>query len=501
MRAKAALALSRWFALAGLWAKLSARMAEATSNISYKPTDGLSYDPNDPVYWDHHALDQEVVRIFEVCHGCRMCFKFCDSFPNLFDLLDNKYDGDVRRLTSADKQQVMDACFQCKLCEVQCPYTPRDKHEFQLDFPKLVHRFQAQRAKSEGKTLRDLALTDPDRTAALARASLGLVNKMNRVALHRWFLEKVVGIHRDKQLPEFALETFDRWATQTGRAGSHPGGEVVLFQTCYVQHNEPQIGKDTVEVFEQNGVDIRCTRDLQCCGMPAWERGDLDGVRAKIHHNLDMLEPWVDAGAKVVAINPTCSMMLRREWPELVEREHRQRAQKVADAVRDPSEYLWSIRNEPRFNPAVASKPQSDGIDNFAYHVPCHLRAQAVGFKGRDLMRKLLGVKPETVMECCGHDGTHAMKVEGFEYSKRVGSKAFEQMQEAKTKLWATDCPLAAVQFEQHAGVRPMHPMSILARAYRGDSFDAKPPASASKRDGNKRLPIVSEAKQESSES
>jgi glycerol-3-phosphate dehydrogenase subunit C len=438
------------------------------ANISYKPTDGLSYDPNEAVYWDHHALDKEVVRVFEVCHGCRMCFKYCDSFPNLFELLDNKYDGNVERLTTTDKRAVMDACFQCKLCEVQCPYTPRDKHEFQLDFPKLVHRFQAQRARSEGPTLRDLTLRDPDRTAALARASLGLVDTLNRVALHRWFLEKLLGIHRDKQLPEFVREPFDRWATRTGRASDHPGGEVVLFATCHVQHNEPQIGKDTIEVFERNRVDIRCTRDLQCCGMPAWEQGDLEGVRAKIHHNLEILEPWVEAGAKIVAINPTCSMMLRREWPELVEREQRERTQRIANAVRDPSEYLWGIRNEERFNVALASKPSAE---NFAYHVPCHLRTQAIGFKGRDLLRKLLGITPTTVMECCGHDGTHAMKVEAFESSKRVGGKAFEQMREADTKLWATDCPLAAMQFEQHAGVRPLHPMSILARAYRGDSF------------------------------
>lgn len=464
-------------------------------NISYKPTDGLTYDPNDALYWDHRALDKEVVRVFEVCHGCRMCFKYCDSFPNLFDLIDNRYDGDVTRLSSADKDGVMDACFQCKLCEVQCPYTPRDGHEFKLDFPKLVHRYQAQRAKTEGPTLRDMALTDPDGTATLARASFGLVNTMNRVGAHRWLLEKLLGIHRNKQLPEFALETFDRWATKTGRASDHPGGEAVLFQTCYVQHNEPQIGRDTVEVFERNGVDLHCTRGLRCCGMPAWERGDLDGVRAKIHHNVDILEPWVEAGAQVVAINPTCSMMLRREWPELVERKHRERVQKLADAVRDPSEFLWALRKQERFNTEVASKPDAEG---FAYHVPCHLRAQAVGFKGRDLMRKLLDLKPDTVMECCGHDGTAAMKVEGFEYSIRVGKKSFDQMQESKSKIWATDCPLAAIQFEQHAGVRPLHPMSILARAYRGESFDPK--AVIAKNDNKKRLPIVSEARKESPE-
>ena len=106
--------------------------------VSYKPTEGLSYDPIEPVYWDAQALDGEIERVFEVCHGCRMCFKYCDSFPILFRAVDDVHDGDVTALTKVEIAEVMDACFQCKLCEVQCPYTPRDKHEFQLDFPKLV---------------------------------------------------------------------------------------------------------------------------------------------------------------------------------------------------------------------------------------------------------------------------------------------------------------------------------------------------------------------------
>src|SRR3954453_13114748 len=115
--------------------------------ISYTPTPGLTYDPEEPKYWEHDALDQEVQRLFEICNGCRMCFKFCDSFPTLFSLIDGKHDGDVRKLTSSEKDDVMTKCFQCKLCEVQCPYTPSDKHEYQLDFPKLVHRWAAQKAR------------------------------------------------------------------------------------------------------------------------------------------------------------------------------------------------------------------------------------------------------------------------------------------------------------------------------------------------------------------
>ncbi len=143
------------------------------------------------------------------------------------------------------------------------------------------------------------------------------------------------------------------------------------------------------------------------------------------------------------------------------------RAERVAAAVQDPGEFLWSIRREPRFSRDFRSTPG----DRVAYHAPCHLRAQAVGFKGRDLLRLIPGVAPQTVMECCGHDGTYAMKVESFEASRRIGQKAFDGMAQADAPVWVTECPLAALQFQQHAGVKAMHPMSVLARAYRPDGF------------------------------
>jgi glycerol-3-phosphate dehydrogenase subunit C len=445
-------------------------MSTNEKNIGYKPTDGLSYDPAEEKYWDETGLKKEIERTFEICHGCRLCFKYCDAFPTLFSLLDNNYDGNVRGITPTETNKIMDQCFQCKLCEVQCPYTERDGHEFKLDFPKLVHRYTAQRTREQGLTLQDKVLEDPDRAGSMARASFGIANAANKVRLHRIFLEKTLGIHRDKLLPDFAQTTFGKWAERAGKISNEPGGEVVLFQTCYVQNNEPQIGRDTVEVLERNKVDVRCVNGLQCCGMPAWERGDLETLRKFASANLRVLLPFVEKGAKVIAINPTCSMMMRREHPTLVDTADRPAAEKVAAAVMDPSEFLWSIRNEERFDSNFKSTPGGA----VAYHAPCHLRAQGVGFKGRDLLRKIPGVVPLTVMECCGHDGTYAMTVEGFEPSARIGKRAFDGMQESKSEIWATDCPLAAIQFQQHAGVKPMHPMSILARAYREDGFDNK---------------------------
>ena len=274
-----------------------------TENISYQPTSGITYDPEDALYWDPAALNAEIERTFEICHGCRMCFKYCDSFPSLFSFIDDRHDGDVRKITDVETAQVMDECFQCKLCEVQCPYTVRESHEFQLDFPKLVHRYKAQRYKVEGPSVRDRILGDPDRLARFSRVASGLVNSLNsRSQTHRFFLDKVLGIHQKKRLPRFAKKTFTQWAKKHGFIRSVEDGEVVIFPTCYVENNEPAIGHDTVSVLEKNGVDVSCESGLECCGMPAWESGDLTTLRAKAKNNLARLLPHVSEGKKVVVI-------------------------------------------------------------------------------------------------------------------------------------------------------------------------------------------------------
>jgi Fe-S oxidoreductase len=106
-----------------------------------------------------------------------------------------------------------------------------------------------------------------------------------------------------------------------------------------------------------------------------------------------------------------------------------------------------------------------------AYHVPCHLRAQNIGFRSRDLMRLIPGATIRMVEQCCGHDGTWAMRTDSYPLSLVTGKKAFEQMQAVEGKVMATDCPLAAIHFEQGIGQRPIHPIQVLARAYRADGF------------------------------
>src|SRR5271168_338408 len=179
------------------------------SRIEARPTDALCYNPNEAKYWERGKLGQEIERVFDICHGCRLCFNLCPSFPALFQAVDAK-GGEVRNLSAAEKQRVIDLCYECRLCEVKCPYTPHDGHEFQLDFPALVLRARAVGARENGLRLRERVLGNPVRAGKFGTMVPKLANWSCRSTLQRRLMERLIGIHREKQLPQFAEETFER---------------------------------------------------------------------------------------------------------------------------------------------------------------------------------------------------------------------------------------------------------------------------------------------------
>ncbi len=400
-----------------------------------------------------------------------MCFKFCESFPTLFNAVDHH--GDVRRLPLSVRRQVIDQCFQCKLCYTQCPYTDAEGHAFRIDFPRLLMRAKAIQRRREGIPLRDKLLADPDRLGAAGTLAPRLANWANTVRPHRVLMEKAAGIHRDKLLPSFESPTFERWfRRQTHGADETASGgtPVVLFATCFVNYNRTAPGQAAFRVLQHNGCTVACPRTV-CCGMPALESGDIALAQLKARQNVTTLLPWVERGYRVAVINPTCSLTIRQEYAELLndpaDPELAQGAKKVAAATRDLSEFLFELRQEGAFKEDFQSTPGP----SVAYHAPCHLRMQNIGFRGRDLLRRIPGVRPKLVAECCGHDGTWAMKTENFTQALKIGGKAFDGMREADAEVWSTDCPLAALQFRQACGRQPLHPVEILDRAYRKDGF------------------------------
>jgi glycerol-3-phosphate dehydrogenase subunit C len=425
-----------------------------------------AYDPTDSRYFDPKDLRSEVERIFSLCADCRMCVKFCGSFPKMFDAIDSycteeQYaEVDTKKLKPEDVKEVTDLCFQCKLCYIKCPYTPGD-HEWSIDFPRLMARAKAQQVKQHGVSFGDKVLGNPDLVGKLGTLTSPLANWANESRLHRQFLQSLLGIHKDKKLPPFASKTFaSSFSALRQQPRGEPAAKIAFFSTCYVNYNQPELGSDTLEVMAHNNVDVSFAYE-RCCGMPLWHNGDMDAAVEAARQNVTSLLRFVDEGRTIVATNPTCSQMIRVEYPRLLGTDE---AKRLANRTMDPMEFLARLAADGKLK-----KNFRTSAGNVNYHLPCHLRAQNIGYKTRDVLSLLPNTKVRVVEECSGHDGTWAMKKENFENSLKSGRRAFSQMAEGEPNVTCSDCPLAAIQIEQGNGRRPLNPMQIVARSYRGE--------------------------------
>ena len=298
--------------------------------------------------------------------------------------------------------------------------------------------------------------TRTDLIGKLGRAAPALLNLANKNRLSRVMMEKAVGIDRDWIQPTYYGETLEDWWRQRKAPAGPSNPKVVLFPTCSVNFSDPDTGRAAVEVLEHNGIEVDLSYD-RCCGMPFTDTGDLDTARRNAARNVEALLPHVEAGARVLVPGPSCSLMMKNEYPKLLGTAE---AERVSGAVQDLMEYLFNIGREKRLN-----REFPNPLGRVAYHAPCHLRAQNVGFPSRALL-KLAGADVELIDACSGVDGTWGMQVRFRDESQAVASKLIKRIENADADEISTDCPLAALRIEERTGRKPQHPIRLLQRAY-----------------------------------
>ncbi len=416
----------------------------------------MAYDLRDPAYFDVEAAAKELARVTSLCDGCRRCHRLCPSFDFMLDDAIDRNDGDLSKITPGDQRRIVDLCWQCKLCFNHCPYTP--PHPWAIDFPRLMLRAKAARARAEGVTRQDAWLGNVDALGAVGVAAAPVSNWVNGFAPARVLMEAVVGVHRDRALPRFSHKTFARWFRQR-RGGRVAGGrKVALFFSCSVNYNEPQVGKDAVSVLEKNGCSVECPPQV-CCGMPYLDGGDVAAAARNAERNIAAFLPLVEAGAEIVVPQPTCSYVLKKEYPLLAPGAG---AQAIADRTRDVFEYLAGRHREG----TLATDFPGPSPGAVAYQVPCHLRAQNMGFKTRDVLQLVPGTEVTTVERCTAMDGTWGLKTGNHALSLKFAEKTARRMEAAGPRTFTTDCTLSALQLEAVRGEKPTHPLALLREAY-----------------------------------
>ncbi len=433
-------------------------------------------DWKSPDFYDEGKALAEMERVFDICHGCRRCVSLCQSFPNLFDLVDATADGEVHGVKKEAYWSVVDQCYLCDLCYMtKCPYTP--PHPWQLDFPHLMLRAKAIKHRKGQVSAREklLASTDVHGSFAGIPIVVQAVNAVNSLKVARQLMDSQLGVHPVAWMPQMAEQRF-RWGRlMTGKAGlsvavngQRTPGKVAIFATCYMNYNEPGIGADLVKLLDHNQIPYEIVEKEQCCGMPKLELGDLDGVERAWAANIPVLARYAREGWAIVTPVPSCTLMFKQELPLLFAGDAD--TQLVRQAMFDPFEYFVS-----RHKDGLLKTDFKTALGRVSYHIPCHGRVQNIGKKTEEMF-KLIGqhveVKLNTVERCSGHAGTYGVKTATHPVAMKIGKPVFKAMAKDAPDYIGSDCPMAGhhiAQGMQQAGTPAkalQHPLSLVRIAY-----------------------------------
>ncbi|HMM75732.1 MAG TPA: heterodisulfide reductase-related iron-sulfur binding cluster [Gammaproteobacteria bacterium] len=418
-------------------------------------------------FYDKAALFAELERVYDICHGCRRCVSLCNSFPTLFDLVDESPTMEVDGVQQADYWKVVDQCYLCDLCYLtKCPYVP--PHEWNVDFPHLMLRAKAVKFRDGDLPLRDKVLTSTDVVGRIATIPVvaQTVNAVNRAKPARALLQKYFGVHAEAPLPSFTSRTArKRLADLPGPSGTalptpETTGKVAIFLTCYGNRNAPQVVEDLVAVLRHNDIEVRISGAEVCCGMPKLELGDLDTVARHKDRNVGQLLPLVEQGYDLIAAIPSCVLMFKQELPLMFPEDGA--VQRLRKAFFDPFEYLMHRHRAGLFKTDFAQ-----GLGSIAHHVPCHQRVQNIGLKTKDVLELVPGTKVTSIERCSGHDGTYAVKAENYAYAKKICAPVVGRITEGSYDHYLSDCPMAGELIEQGvAKQEATSAFSLLRQAY-----------------------------------
>jgi len=423
-----------------------------------------------PEFDDPAAIDAELRRTFGVCHGCRRCSDLCDAFPRLFALVDKAPSAALDTVDSAGFKSVADACTLCDMCfKTECPYVP--PHPLELDFPHLMLRYRAAEFRRGERRFEDREIAATDRNGRLAGMAAPLANWALDAANEpvRTLIEGLAGVHREAALPRFHHQSLQQramaGAPALNEAAPAFGRRAALYATCLGNYNEPETGLAARAVLAWNGVETHIVHP-GCCGMPQLELGDIETVARGAGRIAAELLAVSDAGYDIVALMPSCALMLKHEWPLLLP--DNDDVARLARSVFDLSEYVVDIAR--REGLAEGLKPLDGPV---AVHIACHARAQSMGSKAADLLALIPDTAVEVIERCSGHGGAWGCLRDNFETALRLGRPTAKRALESGGHV-ASECPLAGLHIAQGmARLAPdgaartvEHPIRLLARAY-----------------------------------
>lgn len=390
---------------------------------------------------------------FEECMKCTVCTAYCPVLQ-----VNPLYPGPKQAGPDGERLRLKDPfffnyalkyCMNCKRCEVACPSD--------VKVADLIQSARIRYDKSKPK-LRDRILASTDFMGSLARPFAPIVNGITGLGITKAALDATLKIDRHRTFPKYSGRSFEAWLRRRSREQAAFPEQVAYFHGCYVNYNNPALGKDLVKVLNALGTGVQLLEKEKCCGIALITNGMSDDARKHATHNVSVIrKAAVDKKLKVVATSSSCVLTLREEYPNLLGVDNSD----IRDSIVMASRYIFE-----RLEKGATLKFREDYHKRIAYHTPCHMEKLGWGVFSEKLLRMIPGIE-FTLLDsaCCGIAGTYGFKKENYESSQAVGEALFSQIRSVNPDIVACDCETCKWQIEMSTGFQVLNPISILAEA------------------------------------
>lgn len=401
----------------------------------------------------HHHFDES----FESCIKCTACTAVCPvSRQNPFYPGPKQAgpDGERLRLKTADLyDEALKYCTNCKRCEIACPsdvkigdiiVRARNKHLDRQNKP-LMHK------------LRDAVLSNTDIMGKLNTPFAPIVNTITGLKATRFLLEKTLKVSQHRTLPKYSFGSFRNWyQKKQAKQQAQFAEKIAYYHGCYVNYNNPQLGKELIDVFNALDIGVVLLEKEKCCGLPLMVNGFPERAKSQAKFNLAQLGNTVDQGLDVVGTSSSCTMNLRDEYHHVLGMDNA----KVKPHINIVTRYLYQLQKNGRKLPL---KPLPLRV---AYHTACHV--EKAGWSPYTL--DVLGQIPELEIvklpsQCCGIAGTYGFKAENYEVSQAIGKSLFDHINEGGFDYVISECETCKWQIDMSTNHTCLHPISLLAMA------------------------------------
>ena len=407
--------------------------------------------------FDGEALSSEV----EACHGCGKCRSYCplamETNEEAFlgrakaNLLRELISGtlDPKSFMDSDAlKKMMDGCVNCKRCLTECPTG--------VDIPWVAMQARAHYVQKRGQAFKDRFISDTHLACRLGSTLAPLVNLAFSLGSTRAMMESTLGLDRRRKLPPFSRKTFRDLFPGVG-----PGsGKAAYFLSCFANYNDPEgEGRATWEVLQRNGLGVELP-EFECCGIARISSGGWESALRGVEQNLEKISGLVEKGTPVIFSEPSCALAVKQEYPRIVNNE---KASRAAAGCYEIHGFLFKLKQEGKLNLQLGEIPLKVG-----YHNPCHLRALGISKEPVELLKLIPGLQVQVFGDrCCGLAGTFGLKKENYDLSMEIGENLFKEIRKSGVDRVVTSCGSCAMQIAQGTGLKVVHPLTLLAEAYK----------------------------------